>query len=150
MASWSDDYIDSDGLEIHHYRTGGDKPKVILNQGAGDDSLCWTHVVKEREDDYDVIMLDARGHGKTDGGKGDYSTPQGVADLAGVIEALELDRPVIGGHSLGAETAMNFAAVHPEMTRGIFLEDPPILLPGEEFGDGKQELMGGDIGRTMA
>jgi N-formylmaleamate deformylase len=51
---------------------------------------------------------------------------------------------------MGADTAMNFAAVHPEMTRGIFLEDPPIILPGEIFGDGKQEFRAEDIGKMMA
>ncbi len=150
MSNWCDGYVNSNGLKIHYYRTGGDKPKVIFNHGAGDDGLCWTHVVKEIKNDYDVIMTDARGHGKTDSGKGDYSTAQRVADLAGLIQVLGLDRPVIGGHSVGADTAMNFAAVHPDMTRGIFLEDPPIILPGEIFGDGKQELKAEDIGKMMA
>jgi N-formylmaleamate deformylase len=150
MSNWCDGYVNSNGLKIHYYRTGGDKPKVIFNHGAGDDGLCWTHVVKEIKNDYDVIMTDARGHGKTDSGKGDYSTAQRVADLAGLIQVLGLDRPVIGGHSMGADTAMNFAAVHPDMTRGIFLEDPPIILPGEIFGDGKQELKAEDIGKMMA
>jgi N-formylmaleamate deformylase len=150
MANWFDGYINSNGLRIHYYRTGGDKPKVIFNHGAGDDGLCWTHVVKELENDYDVIMIDARGHGKTDGGKGDYSTSQLVADLVGTIKALGLDRPVIGGHSMGASTSMNLAAVHPDMTRGIFLEDPPIILPGEIFGDGKQEFKAEEIGKMMA
>jgi N-formylmaleamate deformylase len=150
MSEWPDGTINSNGLKIHYYRTGGDKPKVIFNHGAGDDGLCWTRVVKELENDYDVIMVDARGHGKTDNGKGDYSTAQRVADLAGLIQALGLDRPVVGGHSMGADTAMNFAAVHPEMTRGIFLEDPPIIIPGEKFGDGKQEIKSEDIGKMMA
>ena len=139
MSAWTDGYVNSNGLKIHYYRTGGDKPKVIFNHGAGDDGLCWTRVVKELENDYDVIMVDARGHGKSSRGKGDYSITQRVADLAGLIQTLGLDRPVVGGHSMGADTAMNFAAIHPDMTRGIFLEDPPIILPGEKFGDGQQE-----------
>ena len=45
---------------------------------------------------------------------------------------------------------MNLAANYPELTRGIFLEDPPIILPGETFGDGKQAFKGKDIGKMMA
>ena len=150
MSKWSDGYVNSNGLKIHYYRTGGDKPKVIFNHGAGDDGLCWTHVVRELENDYDVIMIDARGHGKTSSGKGDYSTVQRVEDLVGVIQALGLDRPVVGGHSMGADTVMNFAAAYPELTRGVFLEDPPIIIPGEKFGDGKQEIKAEDIGKMMA
>jgi pimeloyl-ACP methyl ester carboxylesterase len=150
MSAWSDGYVSANGLNLHYYRTGGNKPKVIFNHGAGDDGLCWTHVVKELEADYDCIMVDGRGHGKTSGGKGDYSTAQRVADLAGLIQALGLDRPVVGGHSLGADTAMNFAALHPDLTRAIFLEDPPIIIPGEKFGDGKQDFKIEDLGKMMA
>jgi len=149
-TAWSDGYVNANGLSIHFYRTGGDKPKVIFNHGAGDDGLCWTCVVKELEADYDCILIDARGHGLTDGGKGDYSTAERLADLAGLIQGLGLDRPVVGGHSMGADTAMNFAAVHPEMTRGVFLEDPPIIIPGEKFGDGKQNFKIEDLGKMMA
>jgi N-formylmaleamate deformylase len=150
MSKWADGYVISNGIKIHYYRTGGDKPKVLFNHGAGDDGLCWTHVVKELENDYEVIMIDARGHGKTSSGKGDYSTASRVDDLAGLIRELKLDRPVVGGHSLGADTSVNFAASHPELTRGIFLEDPPIIIPGEKFGDGTQDIKVEDIGKMMA
>ncbi|MGD0750932.1 MAG: alpha/beta hydrolase [Anaerolineales bacterium] len=150
MTAWTDGFVNSNGLSLHYYRTGGDKPKVIFNHGAGDDGLCWTRVIRELEADYDCILVDARGHGKSSSGKGDYSTAQRVADLAGLIQALGLERPVIGGHSMGADTCMNFAAVHPELTRAIFLEDPPIILPGEKFGDRKQEFKSEDIGKLMA
>jgi pimeloyl-ACP methyl ester carboxylesterase len=107
-------------------------------------------VVKELEQDYDVIMPDARGHGKSSNGNKDYSSQQRVEDLAGLIRALGLDHPVVGGHSLGADTSINLAACYPELVRGIFLEDPPIILPGETFSDGKQTIKGEDIGKMMA
>jgi len=148
MAKWSDGYVNSNGIKIHYYRTGGDKPKVIFNHGAGDDGLCWTHVVKELEKDYDVIMVDARGHGKSASGKKDYSTRVRVADLAGLIQALHLDKPVVGGHSMGADTSLHLAAEFPQMARAIFLEDPPITLPGEPLFDSEQ-AKGKDIGKMM-
>ncbi len=150
MSAWSDGVVNANGLKIHYYRTGGEKPKVIFNHGAGDDGLCWTRVVKELEADYDCIMVDGRGHGLSSGGNGDYSTAQRVADLAGLIQALGLERPVVGGHSLGADTSMNLAAVHPELTRAVFLEDPPIIIPGEKFGDGKQDFKIENLGKMMA
>ena len=150
MADWSDGYVAVNNLQIHYYRTGGNRPPVIINHGAGDDGLCFTHVVKELEKDYDMIMPDARGHGKSSSGKKDYSAKQRVEDLAGLIRALKVDHPVVGGHSMGAETAMNLAASYPDLTRGIFLEDPPIILAGETFGDGKKTIRGEDIGKMMA
>ncbi len=150
MSKWSDGYVISNGIKIHYHRTGGDKLQVVMNHGAGDDGLCWTRVVKELEKDYDVIMPDARGHGKSASGKGDYSTKQRVMDLLGLIQALKLDRPVIGGHSMGADTSMNLAADYPQLVRGVFLEDPPIILPGEKLGSGKQTMDPKDIGKMMA
>jgi pimeloyl-ACP methyl ester carboxylesterase len=150
MPKWSDGYITANGLKIHYYRTGGDKPQVVINHGAGDDGLCWSRVAMELEQDYDVILPDARGHGKSDTGKGDYSTRQRMADLVGLIQALKLEGPVIGGHSMGADTCIHLAAVHADLTRGVFLEDPPIFLPGEKLGSGEQTMKMEDIGKMMA
>jgi pimeloyl-ACP methyl ester carboxylesterase len=150
MAKWSDGYVSANGLQIHYYRTGGDKPQIVINHGAGDDGLCWTRVALELEKDYDVILPDMRGHGKSDSGKKDYSTRQRVEDLVGLIQTLKLDRPVIGGHSMGADTSIHLAGDYPDLTRGIFLEDPPIFLPGEIFGSGEQTLKMEDVGKMMA
>jgi pimeloyl-ACP methyl ester carboxylesterase len=150
MSEWSDGYVITNSIKIHYYRTGGDKPQVIINHGAGDDGLCWTRVAMELEKDYDLILPDARGHGESASGKKDYSTQARVADLAGLIQALKLDRPVVGGHSMGAETSLHLAAVYPDLARGIFLEDPPIILPGEIMGNGEQSVKMEDIGKMMA
>ena len=150
MSDWSDGYIATNGMKIHYYRTGGSKPQVVINHGIGDDGLCWTRVASELENDYDVIMPDARGHGKSASGKGDYSTSRLVNDLAGLIYELKLDRPVVGGHSMGAHTSLFLAANYPGLTRGIFLEDPPIFLPGEKFGSGEQSINVEEVGKMMA
>jgi len=73
-----------------------------------------------------------------------------VADLVGIIQALKLDRPVVGGHSMGADASIHLAANYPDLTRGIFLEDPPIFLPGETIGNGQQPLKMEDAGKMMA
>jgi N-formylmaleamate deformylase len=150
MCKWSDGTLTANGIKIHYYRTGGDKQPVVMNHGAGDDGSCWARVARELEQDYDVIMPDARGHGKSAFGKGQYSTRQRVLDLVGLIQALRLERPVVGGHSMGADTSMQLAADYPGLTRAVFLEDPPIFLPGEKFGSGDQALQGQDLGKLMA
>jgi pimeloyl-ACP methyl ester carboxylesterase len=149
MSKWSDGYVTTNGQRLHYYRTGGNKPQVVFNHGAGDDGLCWTHIIKQLEAEYDIIMPDARGHGKSATGKKDYSSAQRVEDLKGLIQALKLDRPIIGGHSMGADTSMRLAAKYPELTRGVFLEDPPIVLPGETMGSPDQTMKSEDMGKMM-
>jgi len=136
-TAWQQGILQSNGIQIHYTRTGGDKPPVVLNHGAMDDGLCWTRVVKALEADYDLIMLDTRGHGLSESGHGDYSSTTRAADLAGAIQALGLDRPVVGGHSLGADAALHLAASYPHLTRGVFLEDPPVIMPGQPLFGGR-------------
>ena len=45
-------------------------------------------------------------------------------DAAALIRALDLDRPILLGHSLGAGTAATVAATHPDLVRDLLLEDP--------------------------
>jgi N-formylmaleamate deformylase len=45
---------------------------------------------------------------------------------------------------------MHLAANYPHLTRGIFLEDPPIILPGEKFGSEEQVINVEEIGKMMA
>jgi pimeloyl-ACP methyl ester carboxylesterase len=150
MDIWPAGYITTNGIEIHYYRTGGNKPPIVINHGAGDDGLCWTRIAKVLQVDYDVILPDARGHGKSASGEGDYSTQARLADLASLLQALNLDRPVIGGHSMGADTCLHYAAVYPDQVRGIFLEDPPIILPGDTFSARGRTISAEDAGKLMA
>ncbi len=146
---WSDGFVKANGIKVHYYRTGGDKPQVVLNHGVMDDGLCWTRVVKELEQDYDVIMFDARGHGLSDSGKEDYQPDVQVKDLAEAMKNLNLDKPVVGGHSMGANVSMQLAALYPELSRAIFLEDPPIVMPGEPVFGGEMGEMGEDALKMM-
>jgi pimeloyl-ACP methyl ester carboxylesterase len=67
----------------------------------------------------------------SDAGAGDYTPESRAADLIGLIEALSLSQPVIGGHSMGAVTAIYAAVMRPDLISGIIMEDPALALPGE-------------------
>src|SRR6266581_6969260 len=99
---WSEGDVFANGIRHHYYRTGGEKPALLLLHGFNEYGLTWLRVAKELEQDYDVIMVDARGHGHSDGiAKGGYPPGATVEDIAGVIHALKLDRPRIIGFSMG-------------------------------------------------
>lgn len=125
MADWQSDYIDSNSIRLHYTRTGGDKPPVVLAHGFSDDGLCWTPVAEALAADYDVIMVDARGHGRSDGPEQGYGSDDHAADLAGLIIGLGLRRPAVLGHSMGAATSLALAGSYPDLPGAILLEDPP-------------------------
>ena len=124
MGQWQSGDVTANGIKIHYTRTGGGKTPLVLNHGATDNGLCWTPVARALEADYDVIMPDARGHGLSAAPEEGYGAGEQAADLAGLIEALEIERPAVGGHSMGAGAALRFAADYPDMLRCAILEDP--------------------------
>jgi pimeloyl-ACP methyl ester carboxylesterase len=132
VPEWQSGDVVANGIKIHYTRTGGGKPPLVLNHGATDNGLCWTPVAKAFEADYDVVMPDARGHGLSDAPETGYDHATRAADLAAFVEALRLDRPVVGGHSMGASQTLSFAAAYPDMLRAAILEDGGIRMPGYE------------------
>jgi pimeloyl-ACP methyl ester carboxylesterase len=127
VAQWQGGDVVANGIKIHYHRTGtagGEKPPLVLSHGATDNGLCWTRLARALEGEYDVIMPDARGHGLSDAPEGDYSAAARAADLAGFIAALRLDRPAVGGHSMGAGTTLHLIATYPDVARCAILEDP--------------------------
>ncbi len=125
MDIWQSGDIEVNGLRLHYVRTGGDKPQVVLAHGFSDDGLCWTPVAEVLALEYDVIMVDARGHGRSDGPEQGYGSAEHAGDLAGVITGLGLRRPAVLGHSMGAATALVLAGMYPDRAGAILLEDPP-------------------------
>ena len=124
MSNWQDGYAHTNGIRLHYTRTGGDKPALVLAHGATDNGLCWGRLVRALESDYDCVMADARGHGLSDKPASGYAPEDHAADLAGLIDALGLDRPVVIGHSMGGNTATALASLYPDAIRGAVLEDP--------------------------
>ena len=59
MSSWTSNTVDANGITLHYWRTGGDKPAIVLCHGITDNGLCWTRAARVLEARFDVIMLDA-------------------------------------------------------------------------------------------
>ena len=125
MKQWSEGYISANDIRIHYSRTGGEKQQIMLLHGFTDNGLVWTPVARELEQDYDVIMPDARGHGLSDGPEKGFSVDLLVSDAAAVIQTLGLRQPYVLGHSMGAHSAAQLTSRHPELVRALLLEDPP-------------------------
>jgi len=125
MSDWQSGELFANGLCIHYTRTGGDKPPFVLSHGITDDGLCWTPVAKVLEPHYDVVMVDARGHGRSEAPQEGYGPIEQAGDLAGVVAWLELKKPILLGHSMGAVTTLVMAGFYPDLPGAIMLEDPP-------------------------
>jgi pimeloyl-ACP methyl ester carboxylesterase len=128
-AGWTDGYVLANGIRLHYWRTGGNKPPLVLAHGSSDDGLCWTNLAKEFQGDFDIIMFDARGHGLSDPPAASDPPDVQVEDLAGLIKELKLNRPILMGHSMGSASVAHFAAKYPDVARAVILEDPALVRP---------------------
>jgi pimeloyl-ACP methyl ester carboxylesterase len=150
LTDWQSGDLIANGIRIHYHRTGGDKPPLVLSHGATDDGLCWTRMARALEAEYDVILPDARGHGRSEAPESDYSSQARAADLAGFSQALRLERPVIGGHSMGASTTLVAASGYPELFRAAILEDPPLWSSATDVSPTERDARGARMRQRMA
>lgn len=119
---WSQDTVVANGIRHHYYRTGNDKPPVILLHGFLEGALTWFRTALALEHNYDVIMIDARGHGRSDRIATGFSQALLTEDAAGVIRALHLQAPRILGHSQGGATGIHVAATYPDLVHSLIVE----------------------------
>jgi pimeloyl-ACP methyl ester carboxylesterase len=122
-SHWTEDQIVANSICQHYHRTGREKPPLVLLHGILAGGITWLRVARALEHDYDVVMPDARGHGGSQGIASGISYELLVEDVAALIRALDLNQPVLLGHSMGGCTAAMVAATHPALVRAILLED---------------------------
>ena len=115
-----------------HYVERGEGPPVVFVHGMIMSATMWEYQMDALSDAYRTIAYDVRGHGHTGGsGRSSYSMALLAADLEALLDALEIDRTVVCGLSMGGAVAQAFAAAHPERLAGLVLADtfPPGQLP---------------------
>ncbi|MFX0034005.1 MAG: alpha/beta fold hydrolase [Candidatus Hermodarchaeota archaeon] len=99
-------YLNSNGLKIY-YETEGEGPPLILIHGfASNLEQNWkqTNWVKVLKDSYHLILLDCRGHGKSDKPHDDsyYGYKKMIGDILRLMDELSIEKANFFGYSMGA------------------------------------------------
>jgi N-formylmaleamate deformylase len=129
----SDGQAVANGLRHHFLEYGADGPALVVVPGITSPAITWDFVSVELAADYHVFTIDVRGRGLSDRGEtGRYGLADYAADVAGLTEALALERPIVLGHSMGARIVAAFAALHPGAHGPLVLVDPPLTGPGRD------------------
>jgi pimeloyl-ACP methyl ester carboxylesterase len=126
----------------------GEGPPVVLLHGITATRRYVVHGSKTlAREGFRQLTYDARGHGRSEPAPagGGYTYPELVDDLAAVVLGELGDRPfVLGGHSMGAHTAVAFATEHAERLAGLVVigpvymgfTDPEVLASWDRLADG--------------
>jgi pimeloyl-ACP methyl ester carboxylesterase len=99
---------------------GGEGPGILLLHGLMGRARTWWRTARPLTRYGRVVGIDARAHGRNPH-RGPAETEQ--FDAVQVIRDLDLGPVVAIGHSMGGLHALALAAWHPEMVRGIVIED---------------------------
>jgi pimeloyl-ACP methyl ester carboxylesterase len=127
---WMAGVCEANGINVHYLRSGGgSKPQVVLLHGLTGSGACWSSLARSLEDDYDVVMPDARGHGNSSKPLHGYRYSDHASDVVGLIRGLGLSAPFLLGHSMGGMTAAVVASEGATVIRGVVLVDPTFLSP---------------------
>lgn len=116
-----------DGIDFHYHDSGTGLP-VVFQHGLSGDLTKILEVMPE-ERNFRLISFDARYHGKTRplGPPEKIAFDQFADDLKALLDHLEIDRAVIGGISMGAGIALNFATRYPDRVLALILSRPAWL-----------------------
>src|SRR5437763_9925781 len=112
-----------------------DGAEVLLIHAGVNDRRSWRHVVERLASRHRCVTFDMRGFGETTFEREDGWSP--VTDALAVLAAAGLDRPVVGGCSMGGQTAIDLTLSHPDRVAGHVPTGPAIPAspyPGPEAG----------------
>ena len=132
--------VAANGLRLHVYRTGTDKPPLVFAHGITDNGLCFVPIAEHLAGDFEIVLYDARGHGRSDPLPPGTTPLDRALDLGGLIEALGLHKPGLIGHSMGGATVALFAGLFPQVPGYIILEDPQPFETLAPAGDQATEM----------
>lgn len=105
-----------DGIRLYYELTGPDDGPVVIQFGGG---LFGRHnfgAVNDgfRENGFRLLSFDARGYGASDHPRDAYTIEMWAHDGVRLLDALDIDRALVHGTSMGGMIAIAVTALHPE------------------------------------
>jgi len=118
------------GVALRYVRADGDRVPVILVHG-----WCCDHTFFQPQFDalahrgHTVVAVDLRGHGSSDSPDQAYPISAFSDDLAWLAAELDLEKPIVVGHSMGGVAAFDLAVRHPGLASAVVMIDSPVTRP---------------------
>jgi 3-oxoadipate enol-lactonase len=95
----------------------------VFSNSLGTDLRIWDEVVASLGNDFRTLRYDLRGHGLSDAPPAPYSIDDHTADLAALLDALEIKGAIMVGLSIGGIIAQSLAARRPDLVDLLVLCD---------------------------
>jgi len=126
-ATFATQMVQTNGTSLH-VRVGGKGPAVVLLHGFGDTGDMWAPIAAALVKDHTVIVPDLRGMGLSAHPDTGYTKKNQAVDIAGVMDALKVQKADLVTHDIGNMVGYALAAQYPaRITRWAVIDAP---LPG--------------------
>lgn len=111
-------------------------PALVLLPGPTDSWLSYEPVLESLPSSIRAIAVSQRGHGDSDKPQSGYRVRDFAADVPPLLEALDIERAVLAGHSGSCLVARRVTLDRPELVAGLVLEASPTTLRGNRGLEG--------------
>jgi pimeloyl-ACP methyl ester carboxylesterase len=129
------------GITLAYDRRGTGAPLLLLH-GFPLDHTTWALLASRLEANFGLIMPDLRGFGHSEVVEGDFTLAHMAADLAGLLDELQIQKTYLAGHSMGGYVALAFAHAYPERVSGLGLLGTQALPDSPESKAGRYATAG--------
>lgn len=119
----TDEWADYGGLRMHCRDWGGAGQPLVLLHGLASTCRIWDLAAPLLAQDFAVVAVDQRGHGDSAKPPDGYDFATVAQDVAAMLQARGLARPILAGHSWGADVALELAVAQPKLLRGLVFVD---------------------------
>ena len=120
---------DVNAISLYYEEEGQGEPLLLLH-GLGTDGRSWEYQRAYFAQEFRVIVVDVRGHGRSARPPGPYSVAQFAADVFALLDQLHIDRFHLVGLSMGGMIGFQMAVDQPERLRSLtVVNSGPELVP---------------------
>jgi 3-oxoadipate enol-lactonase len=133
-------FVKVNDLQMYYELHGPENADVIvLSNGIFMSTASWGYQAAEFKKHFRVLLYDCRGMWQSDHPAGPYSMEQHADDLAGLMDALGIEKAHIGGISYGGEISMTFALKYPQRALSLIVSsavsqiDPMLQVMGASW-----------------
>ena len=134
--------IDVRDIRIHYDRAGEGDMTLLFVHGMCGDAENYRDMFDRLSAEFTCIAYDRRGHSRSEPGTEDQSFRTHVDDLAALVDALDLGRPVLVGSSAGGAISLELLHRYPDHARAAVVIEPPLLNLDSNVGKEFRELVG--------
>ncbi|MCB9418531.1 MAG: alpha/beta fold hydrolase [Ardenticatenaceae bacterium] len=121
-------------VTLYYVEMGQGEPLLLLH-GLGSSTEDWPMQMEVFAQQYRVIAVDMRGHGRSTKPPGPYSIPMFAADMVALLQVLQIPSAHILGISLGGMIAFQLAVSYPQMVKSLIIVNSVPAMVVRGFGD---------------